>query len=165
MKYARTAAVAVLALLIAVEPLFAGLGSNKAMYVGGTTTSISKGTQGIMSTDDASVLKFTVHKRIDWKLPYNEVTALSYGQHAGRRVGATVALGVTTLGIGALPVLFSKKRRHYLTIEYKDAEGNGQAAVFEIGKDAIRTTLSSLEVRTGKKVEYEDEEARKAGDK
>lgn len=165
MKSARTAAVAVLTLLIAAEPLFAGLGSNKAMYVGGTTASISKGAQGIMSTDDPNVLKFTAHKKLNWQLPYSEVTALSYGQHAGRRVGATVALGVTTLGVGALPVLFSKKRRHYLTIEYKDSDGKGEVAVFEIGKDAIRTTLSSLEVRTGKKMQYEDEEARKAGDK
>ena len=61
--------------------------------------------------------------------------------------------------------MFSKKRRHYLTMEYVDAEGKSQAAVFEIGKNAIRYTLKSLEVRTGKKIEYEDDEARKAGNK
>jgi hypothetical protein len=155
----------VMAVLMACEvSLFAGLGSNKTMYVGGTIGSIKQGTVGKSSAADEKVFVFT-YKGGDLKIPYNEVTALSYGQHAGRRVGATVALGVTTLGIGALPVLFSKKRRHYLTLEYKDDKGTGQAAVFEIGKDAIRTTLSSLEVRTGKKVQYEDAEARKAGNK
>ena len=146
------------------ETTLAGLGSNKAQYVGGTTTALSQGVEGSMSTDDATVLKFTSSKQ-NWQTPYEKITALSYGQHAGRRVGATVALGVTTLGIGALPVLFSKKRRHYLTIEYKDDQGKDQAAIFEIGKDAIRTTLKSLEVRSDKKIEYEDEEARKAGNK
>jgi len=38
-----------------------------------------------------------------------------------------------------------------------------QAAVFEIGKDSIRTTLAALEARTGRKIEYQDEEARKSG--
>jgi len=96
----------------------------------------------------------------DWKVPYKQVTYIGYGQHAGRRVGTTVSLGVTTLGIGALPVLFSKKRRHYLTLYYTDDAGKEQAAIFEVGKNAIRTTLASFQVRSGKKVEYEDEEAR-----
>ena len=61
--------------------------------------------------------------------------------------------------------MFSKKRRHYLTIEYTDQGGAAQAAIFELGKDAIRTTLKTIEVRSGKKVEYEDEEARKSGNK
>lgn len=69
------------------------------------------------------------------------------------------------MGIGALPILFSKKRRHYLTIEYQDEQGHAQAAIFEVGKDAIRTVLKTLEVRSGKQVEYEDEDARKAGNK
>jgi hypothetical protein len=35
--------------------------------------------------------------------------------------------------------------------------------VFELGKDVVRTTLTVLETRTGKKIEYQDEESRKAG--
>ena len=59
-------------------------------------------------------------------------------------------------------MLFSKKRKHYLTIEYKDG-GKAQAGVFEIGKDIVRTTLKVLETRSGQDVEYQDEEARKSG--
>lgn len=160
----RSITLVVVAVMIFEVALWAGLGSDKTMYIGGTINSIKQGTVGKSSAADEKVFVFS-YKGGELKIPYAEVTSLSYGQHAGRRVGATVALGVTTLGIGALPVLFSKKRRHYLTLEYKDDKGAGQAAVFEIGKDAIRTTLSSLEVRTGKKVQYEDEEARKAGNK
>jgi hypothetical protein len=34
--------------------------------------------------------------------------------------------------------------------------------VFELGKAIVRTTLASLEARTGMKMAYQDEEARKA---
>lgn len=139
--------------------LWAGIGSDKAVYIGGTANLV-KDKEAVLDISDEKVVSFT-----GWKVPYEKVTALSYGQHAGRRVGATVALGVTTLGIGALPVLFSKKRRHYLTIEYLDEAGKQQAAIFEVGKDAVRTTMKTLEVRTGKKVEFEDEEAKKTGNK
>lgn len=59
--------------------------------------------------------------------------------------------------------LFSKKRRHFLTVGFKDDSDKQQAAVFELGKDIVRVTLASLEARTGRKIEYEDEEARKSG--
>jgi hypothetical protein len=149
-------------------PLYAGLGGDKSLYVGGTAP-VAKETEGVLSADDTKVLTFKPDKgdatKNSLSIPYEKVTSLEYGQHAGRRVGATVALGVTTLGIGALPMLFSKKRRHYLTVAYKDEQGAEQAAVFEVGKNQIRTLLKSLEVRSGKKVDYEDEEARKAGNK
>jgi hypothetical protein len=44
-----------------------------------------------------------------------------------------------------------------------DENEKQQAAVFELGKDIVRTTLASLEARTGRKIEYQDEEARKSG--
>jgi len=159
-------ATSLLLVLIFLVPLslLAGVGSHSSVYIGGTVTAIPKGSDGKLLAEDPAVLSFEA-KKVDWKVPYNKITNLSYGQHAGRRVGTTVALGVTTLGIGALPVLFSKKRRHYLTIEYTDQGGAAQAAIFELGKDAIRTTLKTIEVRSGKKVEYEDEEARKSGNK
>jgi hypothetical protein len=50
-----------------------------------------------------------------------------------------------------------------VTIGYKDAEGKEQVAVFELSKDIARTTLSILETRSGKKIEYQDEEAKKSG--
>jgi hypothetical protein len=155
----RKSLAAVLAALLFSQFAFAGVGADKAKYVGGTST-IAKDKEAEINVSDEKVMTFA-----DWKVPYDKVTAISYGQHAGRRVGTTVALGVTTLGVGALPVLFSKKRRHYLTLEYTDEAGKAQAAIWEVGKDSIRTVLKTLEVRTGKKVEYEDEEAKKSGNK
>ncbi len=46
--------------------------------------------------------------------------------------------------------LFSRKRMHYLTIGFRDADGKDQVAVFELGKRIVRPTLTILERRTGK---------------
>lgn len=59
--------------------------------------------------------------------------------------------------------LFSKKRKHFLTLNYKDEAGKDQAVVFELGKDIIRTALTVVETRAGKEIQFQDDEARKAG--
>ena len=133
---------------------WAGLGSDKAMYVGGTVNQLKEGTEGNMSAKDENVLVFT-HEGQQFKVPYDRINDLEYGQKAGRRLG--VAIAVTWMA------LFSKKRKHFLTIGYKDENDKQQAAVFELGKNIVRVTLASLEARTGQKVDYEDEEARKSG--
>ena len=57
--------------------------------------------------------------------------------------------------------LLSKKRKHYLTIGYTDGNDKPQGVVIEIPKGTVKSTITILEVRSGKKVEYESEEARK----
>jgi hypothetical protein len=59
--------------------------------------------------------------------------------------------------------LVAKKKSHFLTIGYIDKNGRNQAMVLEIGKDEIRPLLVSLEARTGRRIDYQDEDARKAG--
>lgn len=143
------------------EPLLAVSGK-QAQYIGGTAPITAKA-EAVLDVTGVDAATFT-WKKGQWQVPYHSVTNLEYGQHAGRRVGLAVA-GIATFGIAALPAIFSKKRRHYLTVSYTDGSGMQQAAIFELGKDAIRTTLKILEVRTGKAVEYEDEESQKAGNK
>jgi hypothetical protein len=128
----------------------------KAMYVGGTRTDIKESAEGLFDVTSETEVAFTPDKtHVRHTIAYSEVQELEYGQHAGRRVA--VALLVSPIAI------FSKKRRHYLTMNFKDAAGKEQAVVFELGKDIVRTTLSILEARTGKKIQYQDDEARKSG--
>jgi hypothetical protein len=94
-------------------------------------------------------------------IPYERVLDLEYGQKAGRRVGAAVATTVLLGPIG-LVTLLSKKRKHYLTIGFKDDSNKDQVAVIEMGKDIVRTTLAIVETKSGKKIEYQDDEARKS---
>ncbi len=66
--------------------------------------------------------------RESWCVPYDKIDSISYGQHAGRRVGTSLAM-VPLLGAGALAILFSKKRRHYISVGYFDRNGARQSAV------------------------------------
>jgi hypothetical protein len=143
-------------LLVVVCPqvALAGVDSKKAMYVGGTITSVKVGAEGKSSTEDEVQYVFETKKDGRLNIPYSNITSLEYGQKAGRRVA--VGILVTPLA------LFSKKRKHYLTIAFNDENGKAQAAIFELGKDIVRVTLATLEVRTGKKIEYQDDEARKS---
>jgi len=90
-----------------------------------------------------------------WRIPYERINLLEYGQKASRRVMAAVIVSPL--------FLLSKKREHFLTIGYEDDQGKQQAMVFRVDKDDIRTILVSLEARTGRKVEFQDDEARKGG--
>jgi hypothetical protein len=58
--------------------------------------------------------------------------------------------------------LFSKKRSHYLRIGFKDRDDKDQVAILELGKDIVRTTVPIVETRSGKKVTYQDDEAKKS---
>jgi hypothetical protein len=142
-------------LLFFCEPMmWAGLDSKKTMYVGGTVTSIKEGTEGTASAKDENKFLFE-YSGGKLEVPYDRINDLEYGQKAGRRLG--VAIMVTWMA------LFSKKRKHFLTVGFKDENDKQQAAVFELGKDVVRVTLASLEARTGRKIDYEDDEARKSG--
>jgi hypothetical protein len=133
---------------------FAGLGSDKTKYIGGTAASLKEGDEGKSSTKDVKIFVFEAGKdRLE--IPYDKVDSLEYGQKAGRRIGVAVVINPL--------FIFSKKRRHFLTVGYTDADGKQQAAVFEMGKDVIRVNLATLEARTGRKIEYQDEDARKSG--
>ncbi len=146
-----------------------GLDGKKAAFFGGTTKEkdfpgSKKPVEGYLKTEDEKLLKFeyTWNKEAKvYSIPYEQIIDLEYGQKAGRRVGAAVATTILLGPIGLL-MLFSKKRKHFVTVGYKDAEGKEQATVFELGKDIVRTTLPILEARSGKKIEYQDEEAKKS---
>jgi hypothetical protein len=139
----------------------AGLGSHKAEYVGGTWTKIAQNTEGKLDFGDDSKAVFVPNKGERQVIAYDQITSLEYGQKAGRRIGATIGWGVTTLGLAALPMLLSKKRKHYLSVGFTGADGKQQGVVLELGKDITRGSLKTFEARSGKKVEYESDDARK----
>ncbi len=141
----------VLLLLLETSGLSAVRG-DAAMYVGGSLSVVPEKTNGRLDLSGETAAKFTA-KNVDISIAYGKITSLEYGQKAGRRVG--VALAVTPFA------LFSKKRKHYLTIGFTDDQGKQQGAVFELSKGIVRGILSTLETRSGKKVEYESEEAKK----
>jgi hypothetical protein len=124
-----------------------------APCVGGTlTTTVPEKTEGRLDLSQESAAKF-IWKKGEALIPYDKVTSIEYGQKAGRRVGVAVMVSPIAL--------FSKKRKHYLTLGFNDAAGKPQGVVIELGKNTVRPALATFETRTGKKVEYESEEAKK----
>ena len=156
-------------LVVALRAPFAFATDSKgASYFGGTITTFNGSkdpVDGTLDTANAQALVFSAteknFKGKTFSIPYDRVIDLEYGQKAGRRVGAAVASTILLGPIG-LVALLSKKRNHFLTVGFKDDAGKDQVAIIELGKDIVRTTLPIVETRSGKKVEYQDEEARKS---
>ena len=158
----------VLALVLVAESTMGAVGSKDAAYFGGTITVFGNPkdpVEGRLDTSDENKLMFAAYGRDyagkTFVIAYTSIIDLEYGQKAGRRVGAATATTILLGPIGLL-TLFSKKRAHYLTIGFKDDAGKDQVAIIELGKDTVRTTLAIMQTRSGKQIEYQDEEARKS---
>ena len=123
-------------------------------YLGGTLANLSPRTPGWLVTTDPLSLVFYAKKSMI-RVPYERINQLEYGQRAERRYLESVLLS-------PLFVLM-KKRDHYVTVGFELEDGQQQALLFRVDKDDLRSLLVSLEARTGRKVEYQDDEARKAG--
>lgn len=123
-------------------------------YIGGTTASVRPGVSGSIELTDERFLAFYAGKS-QLRVPYEKVNLLEYGQQVDRRLALAVVIS---------PVfLLSKSRRHFLTVGYTDERGLQQAMVFRVDKNSIRAALVALEARTGLNVQFQDQEARKAG--
>ena len=164
----RLVAIALLLSIIGTDISVFAVDGKKAAYFGGTAaafTGAKDPVEGTLNTADEQLLILTAEKKPFkgdvLKIPYSKVIDIEYGQKAGRRVGAAVATTVLLGPIGLL-TLFSKKRKHYVTIGFKDDADKDQVAVIELGKDIVRTTLPIIATRSGREIEYQDEEARKA---
>jgi hypothetical protein len=141
--------------ILLMEPWVVALAAvrgKEVMYVGGTI-SLPEATKGELDTSaDPKALLFWSEKG-NFLIAYDGVTSLEYGQKVGRRLG--VALAIT------LFALFSKKRKHFLTIGFKDAKDQPQGVVLELPKGMPKSVITTIEARSGVKCEYESEEARK----
>jgi hypothetical protein len=144
-----------LLVLLALSPLLqAGDIGSRVLYVGGTVPGIQNKSEIRIDLLQDDALKLSVREK-SLLIPYKDVNTVEYGLRISRRyVEAALISPVFLMG---------KKKTHFLTIGYTDQDGNQQAMVLRVGKEQIRPLLVSLEARTGRRVEYQDEEARKAG--
>ena len=140
-------------MLLACVCLHAGDGAG-ARYIGGTIAAISANSDGIIRTTDDLFLEYRAKSR-ELHVEYDKINLIEYGQNVDRRY-------IIAALISPLFVL-SKKRQDFLSLGYTDKEGRQQAMVFKVDKGKIRALLVSLEARTGLKVQFQDEQARKAG--
>lgn len=147
-------AVVFLVLSVCAITCSAGNSGSRAEYIGGTRSDIAANDQGRMEVSDKVYFIFR-SKHTQVKIPYERINLLEYGQRVDRRYMAAVLISPL--------FMLSKKRQHFLTVGFQDDDGQQQAMVFKVNKDDIRLALVSLEARTGREVEYQDNEARMAG--
>jgi len=122
--------------------------------MGGTISVLASKTPGLINTREDDVLLFQA-KGVTVQVPYDKINELEYGQRVGRRYAEAILFS---------PIfLLSKTRKHYLTIGFTDDQGKQQAMIFLVGKNEVRAMLVSLEAKSGRRVEYQDDDARRGG--
>ena len=127
---------------------------DRVLYVGGTVAGVPSHSNAEIDVRDENAL--SLHLRdTAISVAWSDVNNLEYGMHVDRRYLEAILISPL--------FLIAKKRTHFLTIGYMDSAGHEQAVVLEVSKGDIRQLLVSLEARTGRRVEYQDDEARKAG--
>ena len=130
----------------------AAVRGDEVMYVGGSMQDIPEKTEGKFAMDSPTGAEFNCDKG-RFAILYKGITSLEYGQKSGRRIGIAIAISPIAL--------LSKKRKHFLSIGFTDEKGVKQGAVFELSKRNTHEIIATLEARSGKKVEFESEDARK----
>jgi len=131
--------------LAAAPPDRSALGRlRRAIYVGGTLSSLRDGTEGNLSFADRARLLFLAAEGGAYvPVPYTGISGLDYGLTVKTRLAQPIG----------------KKKSHFLTVHYADPAGERQALVLELGGDDLRPVLALLEARSGVKVTYQDEKA------
>ena len=144
------------AILLLAIPVLATAGQPgvRAQFIGGTLAGVKAKAVARLDLTGSDTLHFQSGPT-ELRIDYMRVNTLEYGQNVSRRYAAAILISPL--------LLLSKSRRHYVTLGYVDDAGNQQALVFRVDKGDIRTVLASLEARTGRRVEYQDDEARKSG--
>ena len=125
----------------------------KAQFIGGTLPGVPARSDARIDLT-AGTLVFQC-REMSLHIDYQRINTIEYGQTVSRRYAAAILVSPV--------LLLSKSRKHFVTVGYVDPEGQQQALVFRVEKGDIRAVLAALEARTGRRIEYQDAEARKAG--
>jgi hypothetical protein len=140
--------IAVLLCLLIPGLAFAGENSYKVTYDGGSLADVKAGT-GVKLFIEGDKIRFLNDKKELVTIPASAVTEISYGQDVHRRIGSAVAVGVVTLGVGALMAL-TKSKKHFVGLTWANGDQKGGLAM-QCDKNEYRGILAALEGITGKK--------------
>ncbi|MGH9498955.1 MAG: hypothetical protein ACRD3L_07405 [Terriglobales bacterium] len=128
--------------------LFAGDNGYKVTYDGGSLPETKTGT-GVRVYIEPHQVRFVRGNATLVTIPASAITEISYGQDVHRRVGTAVAVGVFTLGVGAL-VALSKSKKHYVGLIWANGDEKGGLAM-QCDKNDYRGILAGLEGISGRK--------------
>jgi hypothetical protein len=123
--------------------LFAGTstGQKKA---GGST----KG--ALIFNSEKKIVEFQAQKGSEViSIPYTQVKGLLYEQASKPRYTEAVLISPM--------FLLAHSKKHYLTIQYTDANGTGQYAIVQLDKKNAQNAVAAAQAETGKDVERVEE--------
>jgi hypothetical protein len=143
-----------ISLLLAALAAAAAQPGVRAQFIGGTLPGVPPKSSARLDLSNGDTLRLAL-ANADLRIPYQRIHTIEYGQNVSRRVAEAVLISPI--------LLLSKQRKHFVTLGYTDGEGKEQALVVRVEKGDIRFVLSALEARTGRRVEFQDDEARKTG--
>jgi CxxC motif-containing protein (DUF1111 family) len=127
---------------------YSGENSYKVKYDGGSLPDTKAGTDVKMYIDSNQV-RLMKDSTVLATIPATAITEITYGQDVHRRVGTAVAVGVFTLGAGALTAL-SKSKKHFVGLTWANGDQKGGLAM-QCDKNDYRGILAGLEGISGKK--------------
>ena len=145
-----------IALAVLAAHLLAGDGNswNKIRYSCGTVPAKVNPydwNTSLTVTSDSILLVFG--HRTSLKLAPSQVTGLSYGEQAYRRVADMVALSVVFVNPLVLFGILHQSKNHFISIEFRGDDGKNGAVLLEADKNNYRAILEALKAVTGKPVE------------
>ena len=103
----------------------------------------------LVSDTRAKVLRFETGGRATVEVPYDRIKGLLYERASKPRYGMGLLL--------AWPLLFTKSKKHFVTVQYTDASGAGKFEIIRLDKGNVTLALATLEADTGIKVERSEE--------
>jgi len=142
-----------LALMLVLAPGLSAQGNswNRIRYGGGTVVAkVDPYDWNTTLTIASDKIVMVFGHRVTLNLKPSQVTALSYGEEAHRRVADMVTLSVFFTPL-ALFGLLHESKNHFVGIEYDDS-GKPGAVLLEVHKDSYKAVLETLKAVTGKPV-------------
>lgn len=122
---------------------------DKVRYNGGSVaTKVSPDDWGNKLTVTSEMITFELKDGQSIKILPRQVTSLSYGEEAHRRVGTAIGLAVLSLGVGLISLLH-KTKLHYIGVNYSDQNGGKQGLLLQGDKSNFRAIIVALQGVTG----------------
>ena len=126
--------------------------AGKAKHVTGTVKTLPEEARGTVELTTESFI-FATKENGRLSIPYAKIVSMEFGPTCGGRQ--------VSIGIGLAPVLkLPVKRTYYLNLSFRDEKERWQGVVLELSRGSIYEILSTLEEKTGQRVQFESVEAR-----
>ena len=107
--------------------------------------------KGVVCVDQtAKAIRFVNHDgKVEFAVPAAKIKNIVYERTAKPRYAEGLLI--------AWPLLFTKSKSHYLTVQFENDKGAGEYAIVKLDKSNYREVLATIEANTGQKIQRSEE--------